>query len=173
MLNSNKPIINELKYWLNPENAENAENTDIPIHTPELVTDKKNSSLFQLNPEEELEIPTISEMKNKLKKLEEDVNAISAKIKKIHVTDQKIFFSGNIVVNGDAYFQEFVADNLNAEILNDEKIEMDKYLISDVDQNFSMPLQAKTIFIENLEVPSLCGLKSDSTLFYGLFFIYK
>ena len=140
---------------------------DIPMRLSKFYLNGGKASLLELDNRENLLVSDPANLQNELTKFQTNVETILALSKNIVFNNKIPSFSNHLVINGNAHFSKLFINNLNINYLNDENIEMDKILISEVDQSFSLPLIGNNILINNLEIPSLCGLNANSkNLFY-------
>lgn len=160
LLSSRMPFIESL-------HNNNSSNTRI-IHSPQLHYDG-NISLLELDAPKETAAYSLMDVLNELMNSKKSVDVILTKSKSELLDSTTTSFSGDITVNGDVYFQELVINDLNVDSLNNQKIQLKDVLAPGIDQVFPMPLQAKTIFLDNLEIPSLCGVDADCELLYVFF----
>lgn len=136
-------------------------NSTTPLQISELFLDGGSISLVEFDNPGKLNVSSPIDINNDLMKLEKTADAMLNSSQNIATSGDVVTFSGKVVVDGDVIVEHLHIDSLNVEYLNDQRLNLDDFLISGSNQSFSAPLEAKNIYIDNLEVPSLCGLDSD------------
>lgn len=72
--------------------------------------------------------------------------------------------SEDTITIDDAYIEELEIDQVHVDFVNDVKIQSEKIIFSEDNQNFTYPLRGESIIIHELEVESLCGMPSQCKL---------
>ena len=134
--------------------------TNISLRWPKLLVNKGFISTLKFDSKKNVSEFNPSNVKYKLKKLTKNIHKTLAKSKNVIRSSQIMSLSGNIKIN-NGYFHELYADNVIVNYLNNQTLDLSKTLVS-TDQKFSVPLKVENIYLENLQVPSLCGIPSQS-----------
>ncbi|KAL6427242.1 hypothetical protein ACFW04_008680 [Cataglyphis niger] len=66
--------------------------------------------------------------------------------------------SEDTIIIDDAYIEELEIDQVHVDFINDVKMQSEKIIISEDNQNFTYPLRGENIIVHELEVESLCGM---------------
>ncbi|XP_029674967.1 uncharacterized protein LOC115242654 [Formica exsecta] len=69
--------------------------------------------------------------------------------------------SEDTITIDDAYVEELEIDQVHVDFVNDMEMHSKKIILSEGNQNFTYPLQGKSIIIHELEVESLCGMPAQ------------
>ncbi|OXU25603.1 hypothetical protein TSAR_013696 [Trichomalopsis sarcophagae] len=163
LLDKRTPVIENMKKsW--SKLAPVSKNSTTPLQISELFLDGGSLSLVEFDNPDKLNVSSPSDINDDLMKLEKTVDAMLNSATSVPVSDDPVTFSGKVEVEGDAIVDNLYIDSLDVEYLNDQRLNMDDFLISGSNQSFGAPLEAETIYIDRLEVPSLCGLDSDHWL---------
>ncbi|KAJ8688529.1 hypothetical protein QAD02_024324 [Eretmocerus hayati] len=162
LLDLNMPMIQNLINVNSSSESDNAINeSSLPVRE---IRNGENISLSEIK-DELYWIRDYAHIEHKLSSIEHTLEKIISRLGKI-IDNEINHFAGQIVIDGDVFLQELNVDHLSAEYLNQDRIDFENLLVPGLDQSFTETLRAKSIFIDDLEIRSLCGL--DSKYWYQI-----
>lgn len=132
------------------ETQRNVLSTSESIHVKDLLT--KGPTVFNdvkikklvVNPKGAKLIGTPAEIKEKLTRINDTFVSTKKKIDETRSLPKKI------IVKGDLYVKNLIANNLDVKVMNGQKLDMDDFLSLTKDQKIAGPVRTGIIYVEKL-----------------------